>query len=49
MHCPISATPPRSPRRPTRAFLILDEADSLLRDRALGHHSWELTQPISLN
>ena len=27
-----------------RAFLILDEADSLLRDRALAHHSWEVTQ-----
>ena len=26
------------------AFLILDEADSLLRDRALAHHSWEVTQ-----
>ena len=27
-----------------RAFLILDEADSLLRDRAAAHHSWEITQ-----
>ncbi len=26
------------------AFLILDEADSLLRDRALARHSWEVTQ-----
>ena len=27
-----------------RAFLILDEADSLLRDRSAAHHSWEITQ-----
>ncbi len=27
-----------------RAFLILDEADSLLRDRGAAHHSWEITQ-----
>jgi SpoVK/Ycf46/Vps4 family AAA+-type ATPase len=27
-----------------RAFLIFDEADSLLRDRAAAHHSWEITQ-----
>jgi transitional endoplasmic reticulum ATPase len=27
-----------------RAFLILDEADSLLRDRAAARHSWEITQ-----
>jgi transitional endoplasmic reticulum ATPase len=26
------------------AFLILDEADSLLRDRASARHSWEITQ-----
>ncbi|MEO8812024.1 MAG: ATP-binding protein [Caulobacteraceae bacterium] len=26
------------------AMLILDEADSLLRDRAGAHHSWEVTQ-----
>ena len=28
----------------TRAFLILDEADSLLRDRSAARHSWEVTQ-----
>lgn len=28
----------------TRAFLILDEADSLLRDRGAARHSWEITQ-----
>jgi len=27
-----------------RAFLMLDEADSLLRDRAAARHSWEVTQ-----
>jgi DNA polymerase III delta prime subunit len=27
-----------------RAFLILDEADSLLRDRSAAHYSWEVTQ-----
>jgi transitional endoplasmic reticulum ATPase len=27
-----------------RAFLILDEADSLLRDRRDAHYSWEVTQ-----
>jgi transitional endoplasmic reticulum ATPase len=27
-----------------RAFLILDEADSLLRDRSLARNSWEVTQ-----
>jgi SpoVK/Ycf46/Vps4 family AAA+-type ATPase len=27
-----------------RAFLILDEADSLLRDRSAAHYSWEITQ-----
>ncbi len=27
-----------------RAMLILDEADSLLRDRAVATHSWEVTQ-----
>jgi SpoVK/Ycf46/Vps4 family AAA+-type ATPase len=27
-----------------RAFLILDEADSLLRNRAAARHSWEITQ-----
>jgi AAA+ superfamily predicted ATPase len=27
-----------------RAFLVFDEADSLLRDRAAAHHSWEVTQ-----
>ena len=27
-----------------RAFLILDEADSLLRHRAAARHSWEITQ-----
>ena len=27
-----------------RAFLILDEADSLLRDRAMARNSWEVTQ-----
>src|SRR5271167_192994 len=27
-----------------RAFLIFDEADSLLRDRRSAHHSWEITQ-----
>jgi transitional endoplasmic reticulum ATPase len=27
-----------------RAFLILDEADSLLRDRLAAQHSWEITQ-----
>ena len=27
-----------------RAFLILDEADSLLRDRGAAHYSWEITQ-----
>jgi transitional endoplasmic reticulum ATPase len=27
-----------------RAFLIIDEADSLLRDRLAAHHSWEITQ-----
>jgi transitional endoplasmic reticulum ATPase len=27
-----------------RAFLILDEADSLLRDRGAARHSWEVTQ-----
>ena len=27
-----------------RAFLILDEADSLLRDRGAARHSWEITQ-----
>ncbi|THD47415.1 MAG: AAA family ATPase [Bradyrhizobium sp.] len=26
------------------AFLVLDEADSLLRDRAAAHYSWEVTQ-----
>ena len=26
------------------AFLILDEADSLLRDRGAARHSWEITQ-----
>ena len=28
----------------TRAFLIVDEADSLLRDRWAARHSWEVTQ-----
>lgn len=28
----------------TRAFLLLDEADSLLRDRRVAQHSWEITQ-----
>ena len=27
-----------------RAFLILDEADSLLRDRGAARYSWEITQ-----
>jgi SpoVK/Ycf46/Vps4 family AAA+-type ATPase len=27
-----------------RAFLIVDEADSLLRDRMAAQHSWEITQ-----
>ena len=27
-----------------RAFLILDEADLLLRDRGAARHSWEITQ-----
>jgi transitional endoplasmic reticulum ATPase len=27
-----------------RTFLIIDEADSLLRDRLAAHHSWEITQ-----
>ena len=27
-----------------RGFLILDEADSLLRDRSAAHYSWEITQ-----
>jgi transitional endoplasmic reticulum ATPase len=27
-----------------RAFLIIDEADSLLRDRLSAQHSWEITQ-----
>ena len=27
-----------------RVFLILDEADSLLRDRFAARHSWEITQ-----
>jgi hypothetical protein len=27
-----------------RAFLIVDEADSLLRDRLAAQHSWEITQ-----
>jgi AAA+ superfamily predicted ATPase len=27
-----------------RAFLIFDEADSLLRDRLVAQHSWEITQ-----
>ncbi len=27
-----------------RAFLVFDEADSLLRDRAAAQHSWEVTQ-----
>jgi len=27
-----------------RAFLIFDEADSLLRDRSAAQHSWEITQ-----
>jgi transitional endoplasmic reticulum ATPase len=27
-----------------RAFLIFDEADSLLRDRGAAQHSWEITQ-----
>jgi AAA+ superfamily predicted ATPase len=27
-----------------RAFLVFDEADSLLGDRAAAHHSWEVTQ-----
>ena len=27
-----------------RAFLILDEAESLLRDRGAALHSWEITQ-----
>ena len=27
-----------------RAFLILDEADSLLRDRGVAQQSWEITQ-----
>ena len=27
-----------------RAFLIIDEADSLLRDRLAAQHSWEITQ-----
>jgi transitional endoplasmic reticulum ATPase len=27
-----------------RAFLIFDEADSLLRDRLAAHQSWEVTQ-----
>jgi transitional endoplasmic reticulum ATPase len=27
-----------------RAFLIFDEADSLLRDRAMARNSWEVTQ-----
>jgi SpoVK/Ycf46/Vps4 family AAA+-type ATPase len=27
-----------------RAFLIIDEADSLLRDRLAAKHSWEITQ-----
>jgi transitional endoplasmic reticulum ATPase len=26
------------------AFLIMDEADSLLRDRSAARHSWEITQ-----
>lgn len=28
----------------TRAFLLLDEADSLLRSRSVARHSWEVTQ-----
>jgi transitional endoplasmic reticulum ATPase len=27
-----------------RTFLVFDEADSLLRDRAAAQHSWEVTQ-----
>jgi SpoVK/Ycf46/Vps4 family AAA+-type ATPase len=27
-----------------RAMLVLDEADSLLRDRSLAHYSWEVSQ-----
>jgi len=27
-----------------RAFLVLDEVDSLLRDRRAAQHSWEVTQ-----
>jgi transitional endoplasmic reticulum ATPase len=27
-----------------RALLIIDEADSLLRDRLAAQHSWEITQ-----
>jgi hypothetical protein len=27
-----------------RAFLVFDEADSLLRDRGAAQHSWEVTQ-----
>ena len=27
-----------------RAFLIIDEADSLLRDRLAAQHSWEITR-----
>lgn len=30
--------------RDTRSFLIFDEADSLLADRANARHSWEVTQ-----
>ena len=30
--------------RDTEAFLIFDEADSLLADRRGAHHSWEVTQ-----
>ena len=28
----------------SRSFLILDEVDSLLRDRSAARHSWEITQ-----
>ena len=38
-------SPPPSRRPPIcGAFLILDEADSLLRDRGAARHSWEITQ-----
>ena len=30
--------------RDEKAILVIDEADGFLRDRAMAHHSWEVTQ-----